>query len=174
MSKKERFQIKFMCVIALSFMSLLCCAQQLPTDTLPGDPGALSVYAVQNMNFGAFAHGNNGGTVIISTDGTRSVTGDVIAINMGVPYVNAIFEIEAPAGSIISISNGPDATLTGSNGGTMTLRLGNSSPASPFNITMPPPYRTAVNIGGTLTVGNAMTAVPGNYTGTFYVTFNQE
>lgn len=160
-------------ILILGFISVFSFAQN-PTDTIPQDPGAMSVYTIQNLSFGAFSHGNTGGNVIISNSGTRSVTGDVIPLNMGVQYFHAIFEIDAPQGSIISILNGPDATLTGSNGGSISLQIGNSDPASPFTITVPQPVRTQVNIGGTLTVGSPAANPPGTYTGTFYITFNQE
>ena len=170
---KKQIIIKFLFVNALAFTSLFCCAQT-PTDTLPGDPGGLYVYTIQNLAFGAFYHGNTGGSVIIENDGSRSTTGDLVALNLGITYFNAIFEIEAPPGTIVSILNGPDATLTGSNGGSMTLSIGTSSPAAPFNTVLSPPSRTQVNIGGTLTVGNNAASPPGAYTGTFYITFNHE
>lgn len=170
---KKQTLIRFLFVNALAFASLFCYAQT-PTDSLPGDPGGLYVYTIQNLAFGAFYHGNTGGSVIIENDGTRTVTGDIVALNLGISYFNAIFEIEAPPGTIVSILNGPDATLTGSNGGSMILSIGTSLPAAPFSTTLLPPSRTQVNIGGTLTVGNNATSPPGTYTGTFYITFNHE
>lgn len=149
-------------------------AQGDPTDSLPGDPGAIYVYTYQNLKFGAFTQGASGGTVVIGTNGTRSVTGTVVALNLGITYFQAIFEVEAAPGSLISITNGADATLTGSNGGSITLQIGSSDPGSPFNTTVSPPSTTTVNIGGTITVGNAAAAPPGAYSGTFSVTFNQE
>lgn len=134
----------------------------------------ISVYTIQNMSFGAFATGNSGGTVVISSAGVRSVTGSVVPLNFGLQYGQAIFEIEAPAGTIISILNGPDAMLTGSNGGTMSLRTGNTDPASPFNTTAIPPARTLLNMGASLTVGNATVTPPGSYTGTINITFNYQ
>ena len=145
-----------------------------PIGILPGDPGGLYVYTIQNLAFGAFYHGNTGGTIIIGNDGSRSVTGDVVALSLGFQYFNAIFDIEAPPGSIVSILNGPDATLTGSNGGSMSLHIGSSYPASPFSTTLSPPSRTQISIGGTLTIGNNASTPPGSYTGTFYITFNHE
>lgn len=149
-------------------------AQLSPTDSVPKDPGALSVYTVQNMNFGAFAPGSAGGTVTLSPDGLRSTAGTIVPLNLGFNYFQAIFEIEGPPGFIISMLNGPDAVLTGSNGGSMSLRLGASNPMAPFVNSIAPPGRTLVNFGGVLTVGNQTTVVPGTYSGTFYVTFNQE
>lgn len=170
---KSKYFISISCIVIFSISSLFCYAQS-PTDTLPGDPAALSVYTTQNISFGAFAHGNSGGTITISPDGIRTVTGDVIALNLGIQYNNAIFEIESPSGTIISIINGPDVTLTGSNGGSMSLHIGSSNPASPFNNTTAPPGKTLINIGGTLTVGGAATSPPGSYSGSIYITFNQE
>ena len=160
-------------VFTLLIMSFSAHAQT-PTDTLPGDPGGVFVYTLQNLAFGAFSHGSSGGTVIIGSDASRTVTGDVIALNLGFQYYNAQFEVEAPPGTILTILNGPDATLNGSNGGTMTLHIGSASPSSPITTTVSPPTRTRVDIGGTLTVGNNATSPPGSYSGSFYVTFNYE
>jgi hypothetical protein len=160
-------------ILLLCLISFFSFAQN-PTDTIPQDPGAMSVYTIQNLSFGAFSQGNTGGNVIISNSGSRSATGDIIPLNMGVQYFHAIFEIDAPQGSIVSILNGPNATLTGSNGGSISLQIGNSDPPSPFIITVPQPVRTQVNIGGTLAVGSPAANPPGTYTGTFYITFNQE
>ncbi|WP_207496551.1 DUF4402 domain-containing protein [Aridibaculum aurantiacum] len=163
---------KLVMMIMLSFLSYVSYAQ-FPTDSLPSDPGAMTVYSVQDMHFGSFANGPSGGSVILSPSGSRTTTGTVLALNLQMPQP-AIFEIEAPQGSVVSIMNGPNATLTGSNGGSMTLTIGQSSPASMFTTTAIPPTRTQVHIGGTLTVGTTATAPPGTYTGTFYVTFNLE
>lgn len=163
--------IKIFLVTVLSSISVYSFAQ---TDTLPPDPGAIVVYTVQDLSFGAFTIGSSGGTVVIASSGTRSVTGDVVALNLGTPYYQSIFDIDGPQGTIVSIINGSDATLTGSNGGSIKLHLGNSDPTSPFIITVMQPVRTPVHIGGTLTLGSPAANPPGTYTGTFYITFNQE
>jgi len=166
--------IKCLLTWLLGIVSCVSFAQGDPTDSLPQDPGSLSVYNVQNMAFGAFSHGASGGSVIISTAGMRSVTGSITALNAGITYFQAIFDIEAPQGAIISILNGPNATLTGSNGGSLTLQLGGSSPGSPFVNSVASPARTSVSIGGTLIIGTTAANPPGTYSGTFYITFNQE
>jgi Domain of unknown function (DUF4402) len=163
--------IKIFLVTALSVMSASSYAQ---SDTIPPDPGAIVVYTIQDLSFGAFTIGNTGGTVIIASNGSRSVTGDVVALNLGTLYHQSIFDIDGPQGTIVSIINGADATLTGSNGGSIYLHLGNSDPPSPFIITVTQPARTQVNIGGTLTLGSPAANPPGTYNGTFYITFNQE
>jgi hypothetical protein len=147
---------------------------QNPTDSLPGDPGLVTIYTVQNMSFGAFTTTGGGGTVTVSNSGTRTVTGSVTPLNLGQAYYPSIFEIDAPAGTIISILNGPAATLTGSNGGSLSVAIGSSQPASPFSTTVIQPARTQVNIGGTLTVGNSASSPPGSYSGSISITFNYQ
>lgn len=138
----------------------------------PPRPMQLSTY--QHLSFGAFINGNNGGTVTVDAGGSRSVTGDIIPVFLGVQYHPAIFEVEANPGVVISILNGPDVVLSGSNGGSIILHLNGSLPLSPFINTTRPPFRTQVMIGGTITVGNSLANPPGDYTGQFFVTFVQE
>lgn len=139
-----------------------------------GQEVQLSVYTIRNLSFGAFFQGNAGGTVTVSHDGSRSVTGDIIPANMGFLFYPAIFEVEAAPGTLISILNGADATLTGSNGGSITLRIGESDLGTPFNTTATPPARTQVTIGATLTVGTPQANPSGSYSGTYSVTFINE
>lgn len=169
---EKNIKIILCCVVSMA--SVHAFSQGVPTDTLPGDPARVAVYTIQNLRFGAFTQGAIGGTVVISPAGARTVTGDVIQLNMGILYSEAIFEVEGIVGSVVSINNGPNATLTGSNGGSMSMSIGSSSPLSPFMITVQPPGRTQINVGGTLNVGSPAANPPGTYTGTFYITFNRE
>ena len=166
--------IKSLLALAMALFCHFAFAQIDPTDSLPGDPGALTIYTVQNLSFGAFSTGGSGGSVIVSNTGSRSVTGNVVGLNMGVQYYQAIFDIDGPQGSIVSVINGPDVTLSGSNGGSMNMHISSSDPPSPFILTVAQPARTPVSFGGTLTVGNSTANPPGNYSGTFYIIFNQE
>lgn len=156
-------------VLLLSGISSSVYAQELPPR-----PIAVYVNPAQGLIFGAFFQGNTGGNVIIYPDGSRSVTGSIVAANLGYPFSPAIFEIEANPGTQISIMNGPDAILTGSNGGSIQLHLGTSSTGSPFMATATPPGRTQVRIGGTILVGNPLANPSGAYSGSFSVTFIQE
>lgn len=139
-------------------------------------PKPIQIFAnpAQGLKFGTFTHGNTGGTVIIYPNGTRSVTGSVVQLSGSTPFSPAIFEIEANPGTVVSILNGPNVLLTGSNGGSMVLQLGASSTGSPFITNVAPPGRTTVRIGGTLFVGSPLANPGGNYSGTFMVTFIQE
>lgn len=158
------------------FAALLCLTAtfQAKGQELPPRPISVTVNMSQNLSFGAFCHGSAGGSVIVYSDGSRSATGDVILLFLGYNVSTALFDVVANAGTIISIQNGPDATLTGSNGGLMTLKIGDANLVSPFVITVNPPAITQVMIGGTLIVGNSINNPPGNYSGTFDVIFNQE
>lgn len=151
-----------------------CSYAQTPTDSLPADPGAISLSTYQNMHFGSFTQGAGGGSILLSNTGIRSSSGTVTLLNLGILYYQAIFEIEAPQNSLLSITTETSTTLSGSNGGTMTLNLGSPSIASPFLTTIPPPGRTQLRIGGTLSVGNVISSPPGTYTGSFYITINNE
>lgn len=135
---------------------------------------AINITTLQNIQFGYFSQGSSGGSIVISPDGARSVTGSIIPLNFGSNYFQGIFEIEAPLGSAISLLTGQSAILTGSNGGSMSLQIDNSNPASPFYTTVAPPAKTQINIGATLSVGNSSLSPPGNYTGNFYVLFMVE
>ena len=141
---------------------------------LPPRPLTVTVSLSQNLSFGAFYHGNAGGSVIIYNDGSRSSSGDIVLLTMGYSFSTGLYDVVANPGTLISILKGPDAILTGSNGGFMVLQIGDSNPGNPFIITTTPPMATQVRIGGTLVVGNPLTNPPGNYGGTFDVTLVQE
>lgn len=140
----------------------------------PPRPMTVTVNLSQNLSFGAFYQGGVGGSVIIFSNGSRSSTGDVVLLNLGYSFSTGLYDVVANPGTLVSILNGADAILTGSNGGSLTLKIGSSFPASPFIITTMPPASTQLRIGGTLIVGNPLANPPGNFSGTFNVTFVQE
>jgi len=128
----------------------------------------------QGLSFGAFYHGVSGGTITINPLGARTSTGDVVLLNLGSPHTAALFEVHAHPGTVISVVNGLDATLTGSPSGTMALHIGDSNPASPFVSNVQFNVAIPLYIGGILTVGNAAANPPGSYTGTFEITIVRE
>ncbi|MFZ4522398.1 MAG: DUF4402 domain-containing protein [Bacteroidales bacterium] len=137
-------------------------------------PRPISVFFNQNLSFGAFSPGVSGGGVTVTSNGVRFSTGTVILVNQGYLYFPAIFLVEGNPGTIMHVLNGPDGILTGSNGGTMTLHLGESTPGDPIIINAAPPGNMQVRIGGTLVVGNAMANPAGYYNGSFSLMFIQE
>lgn len=152
----------------------LCCLFIIGCYGLPSFSQIISVNTTQDLSFGAFTQGSSGGTVTLNTDGSRTTSGTVVGLSLGFIYHQAIFEVEASIGTIISITNGPDSNLAGSNGGSITLRIGNSDPNSPLVSSAEPPGKNIINVGGTLTIGDMVGSPPGSYTGSFYVTFNNE
>lgn len=136
-------------------------------------PPTVEIVTLQNLSFGAF-YGAMGGTVTINSVGSRSATGDIILLNIGYSFSTASYKIYAAPFTVISLLKGPGVTLTGSNGGSLTLEIGDSYPASPFLTTAVPPATNLMAIGGTLIVGNLIANPQGNYNGTFDITFVQE
>ena len=94
----------------------------------PEDVVLAALAAIDQRPAGDFSRGE---LDALLAQGERSITGDVIGLNLGVRFESALFEIEGPEGCIVSITNGPDATLTGSNGGSMRLHIGTPWPVTP-------------------------------------------
>ncbi len=155
------------CSICGAALCILCCfftckgyAQQ---------PVELQVFVIQGLTFGTFSPGPLGGTVTISPDGIRTVTGTII------PLANsngscAILEIEAPPNRLIHIEFPKSVQLKGIKGG-KNMTISNFTSDKPHNsfITTAdsPPYRNTVRVGATLTVQNSPENMVDNYTGSF-------
>ena len=170
MSVKRRMLLQAIPVMFLLFLQFGLRAQQPPPR-----PISVSANPALGLRFGAFFQSTSGGTVIVSPSGIRTSTGAVVLTTVGgYSYGAAEFDIVASPGTLINIVNGPDVTLFGSAGGSMTLHIGNSSPVSPLVTTVSPPSYNAIYIGGTLTVGSPVANPTGSYSGSFSVTFMQE
>ena len=141
-------------------------AQEMP-------PRPMTVSMVQDMSFGAFSPGDSGGDITLSPFGLRISSGSVILVNLAYPYFEAIFEVDANPGTLVSLLF-TTTVITGNNGGSMLLQTGGSEPASPFVATAIPPGKTQIHIGGKLTVGNPLANPAGNYSGVFPIIFVQE
>ena len=150
----------------------------------PPKPFTVTVRTLQFLNFGTFCNSSSlsSGTVTM-IDGVRGYTGGVVLIYSGSNTPSeAIFDIEAIENSLITIINGPDVSLGGSNTGSLNLHLGKSDrgPSGSSFIATGTPFgndkmvRLMVKIGGTLTVGPVSANPPGFYSGTFLVTFIQQ
>lgn len=150
------------------------CALPAAAQVQPPRPVNIYVSPTQNLGFGAFFQGANGGSITVAYDGTRSTSGSVIAAGFGIPYSAALFELDAEPGTVISILNGSSVNLAGSNGGFMELTLGAASTGASFVSSASPPARTMITVGGTLDVGNVLDSPPGDYSGTFEVIFFQQ
>jgi hypothetical protein len=127
----------------------------------------------QGLSFGTFYHGSTGGTITVTPAGARTSTGSIVPILSGT-YTPALFEVAGNPGTVVTILNGSDVYLAGSNGGSLKLTVGASLPESPFILSLPNPQKTQLYIGGTLTIGNTSANPPGSYSGTFVIIFNQQ
>lgn len=160
---------------ALTTAVLLSLAAPVKGQEPPPRPVIITVNPAQPLAFGAFTPGAAGGSVTVSPDGTtRTTTGTVITLNLGMLYTPAMFYVRANPGTVISLLSGPPSTISGSNGGTLSLQLDNTYPASPFVTMVPYQQQTTVLLGGTLYVGTIGSNPAGNYSGTINVTFVQE
>jgi len=159
---------KVLTVILLVVLSLETIAQEPP-------PRPIEVTLMQNLGFGAFAYGTGGGSVSVSPAGLRSKLNSIILLDLGISWSNALFRLTGNPGTLISLMSIPDVSLDRSGGGgTMVLHIGETDPVAPFVITTDPPAYMELKIGGTLTVSDSGSNPPGNYGGTFEITFIQE
>lgn len=161
--------IRFILVNVMIFFSYFNAnAQEMP-------PRPSSVFLVQNMSFGAFTL-TGPGHVYISPNGTRTWDGQVFLVNMGFLWYPAIFGLKGNLGTIMHpVIIVVDPALSGSNGGSMPLTPGNTSPPDPIIINVAPPGTMQVFVGGTLTVGQIGFNPPGfYYGGIFEIAFSQE
>jgi hypothetical protein len=157
----------FITIIIISLIYMQSTAQEMP-------PRPVSVSVLRSLSFGAFSNGISGGSVTISPLGMRYSMGSIILIDMGYLYYPAIFGVVGNPGTILHILNGPDETLTGSNGGTLLLQIGESNPGDPIIINVAPPSIMEIRIGGALIVGTPMANPPGLYNGSFTLILVQE
>lgn len=164
------FRRRFLFVLPV--IILLIVSQEVKAQEPPPRPISVT-WTGQNLSFGAFYQGASGGSVIINSAGGRSFSGDVVLLNMGYLFTTALFNVVANPGTVISLLK-PTSTLTDGSGHSLTLTIDETYPVSPFVTTLPLTSVTPVNIGGILYVGSSAANPPGNYTGTFDMTFIQE
>ncbi len=137
----------------------------------PPIPVQVEVNTSQFLNFGAFTVGTGVGTVTVNSDGIRTNNGDTFLLNMGATPSAALFDLTANPGTIIQIQPQSSINLTGTNGGNITLNIDSFSTGQTFITTASPPLPNAVYVGGTLSLEGSSANPPGQYNGTFTLTF---
>ena len=157
---KEAFRPFWIRCGALLFLGVI------GSGSLKGQTPVITV--LQNINFGPFAvTGQSGGTVTVPNNGARSSTGDIFLVEGQYNYT--IFNVEASAGTYLDISIASPVTLTGSNGGQMTMEPGQADPPFPYTTSA---TVTEFHLGGTLTVGTDSPS--GSYSGTYDIIINYQ
>lgn len=137
----------------------------------PPRPINLTTSSVQSLNFGVFGiTGSNGGTVTVSNTGIRTSTGDIFLTGTGYSY--GIFTVECIAGTYLHLMSGASAVLTGSNGGQLTMTLGETYPELPYVNNSS--TTTVFQIGATLNVGPLQSNPPGEYYGVYEIIINHQ
>ncbi len=136
----------------------------------------ITVSPAQPINFGTYCvTGKEGGTVTVGWDGSRTSTGNIVLLNIAPFAQPAIFEIKLCQGRNVSITYDATTTLTGSNGGSLTLDIGPTEKGisgSCFTVNDDCNLITALRVGGTLHIPAA--AIPGIYSGNFNITLTPE
>ena len=168
----SKISYNIVCVILTSLV--LCVSYSYGQPSLP--PRSIEVNATQSLQFGTFAlTGGAGGRVLVGYDGSRTASGSVALLAVA-PYAQpAIFEVKLLQGRNININFSAITSLTGSDGGTLTLNIGPTDKgisAANFPTNNSRDFTTLLRVGGTLDIPSG--AIPGFYTGTFFITFNQE
>src|SRR5450759_641120 len=125
------------CFIVMGSLFMISTSLRVNGQELPPRPITVTVSLVQNLSFGAFYHIGTG-SVIIYPDGSRSSTGGVVLLGLTYSFNSGLYDVVANRGTLITILNGPDTTLT-NGGSSMTLIIGTSDPLSPFIVTTTPP-----------------------------------
>ena len=84
---------------------------------LPSRTGTV-LYPVVNLSFGDFtvSTGSSGGTVTVTTTGTRTPGGDVFLLSMGTPVQAAMFEFKLCPGRTITIRYPTTFQINGTGG----------------------------------------------------------
>ncbi|WP_298363716.1 DUF4402 domain-containing protein [uncultured Lutibacter sp.] len=133
----------------------------------------ITVLPTQPIDFGVF-YVNGAGTIEVDYQGNVTTTGGVISINT-TSVTPAIFEIKLCQGRRVTIDYDYSVMINGSNGGQLELVIGPTErgvSGDEFPVDANCNFITVLRAGGKLNV--PANAIPGEYTGSFPITFTQE
>ena len=132
-----------------------------------------NILLVENdiLHFGEVMPGLQSGDVILSPDNMKTLLGGVYATT-NIATTNAIFRVVGVPNTEFNITLPNSTTLTGSNGGTMTVDTYTTNIVG--NAGVIDSGGTQFSVGATLRVGNIATQEKGTYVGTFDVVVNKD
>lgn len=172
--KSDSIMYQLLKLLLLPIIVIVCANLSFAQPALPSR--SITVTPTQSIHFGTFClTGGAGGTITVGYDGTRTSTGDIALLSQTPTSQPAIFEVKLCEGRNVIISFSPTTTLTGSNGGSFTMDIGPTDKGvngASFATDSDCNFITPMLVGGKLYVPG--TALPGIYTGSFSITFNQE
>jgi hypothetical protein len=146
----------------------------------PGLPQrTATVSATQTLNFGdlTIISGSSGGTVSVDYNGSRTATGNIVLLNLGNSFHQAIFEFKLCPGRLVTINYSPTVTLNGSGSGNILLHIGPTNRGvngTSFTSNSGCDNINLISVGGTIDVGSMSSNPPGLYTGSFDLIFIQQ
>jgi hypothetical protein len=132
---------------------------------------ALSAEESSSMNFGRFAPGEMGGTVIIPAKGAAISTSSVVSTNTNI--APAVFSVSGAKDATFSITlpDGPTTLTSASGSNTMLVDGWTATSEHGDDDYILAGGTQKVMVGATLKVGSADENPKGIYTGSFQVTF---
>lgn len=163
---KSFLKLLFLTLIFIFCLNVLHAQPALPQRTI-------TVQSTQDIDFGTF-FATSAGTITVNWNGTISTTGGVVSFS-GLTAHPAIFEVKLCQGRNVTITYNPTTTLTGNNGGSLTLNVGSTEKGisgSEFPVNNDCNFITTLRVGGTLEVSGS--SIPGIYSGSFSIDFTQE
>lgn len=164
----------FLKVLFLTITGFFCVSFSFAQPALP--QRTLTVTPTQSFQFGTFCvTGGAGGTITVGYDGSITSTGTIILLPITPTAQPAIFEIKLCQGRNVIITFATSTILTGSNGGSLILDIGPTEKGltnALFTTNRDCDFITPLRVGGTLHIPG--TALSGTYSGSFFMTFNQE
>ncbi|WP_366186372.1 DUF4402 domain-containing protein [Flavobacterium ovatum] len=171
---KSSFKLPFLGAIYF-FITSIYAQPALP-------PRGVSVQSTQALHFGTFAlTGGGDGILSVGTDGYRNAIQNVFLSELTPTAQPAIFEIKLCQGRNVTINYDSTTPLIRIGGGTMTLNIGPAKReginttlqnGDTFSLQGNCNFITILRVGGTLHIPS--NSLPGIYTGSFEITFNQE
>lgn len=132
---------------------------------------ALTANETDQLNFGRFSTDVNGGDIIISPDGTRTIDGSVIGV--AGPHSPGKFQVSgAPEASFtLQLPDGPAVLVHQESSKTMFVENWVSDPPVDEGPAVLTNGTRVISIGATLSVGSYDENPVGMYSGTFQLTF---
>ena len=163
----NKYYIKLITTLLVLYAQFCWAQPSLPQRSITLNP-------TQELFFGKFYDRGNGGSISVDWQGNRTTSGDTVAVpsSFGTP---ALFDIKLCQGRTVTITYQPTVTLEGSNGGSFNLDIGPTEKGengATFATENNCNFITILRVGGTLHIPAG--SPPGDITGTFEISFDQQ
>lgn len=158
-------------ILVLTFSSVNVQAQATVTGHVFAEVvEALSIGESSSMNFGRFSTGDQGGSIVIPTNGSALATSSVVSADTNINPATFSVSGAKDAAFSVTLPDGP-ATLTNLDGGTMKVTDWTATSGEGTEAYVLAGGSQTVRVGATLQVGNTNDNPKGIYTGSYKITF---